>query len=128
MNQETEEWVEKAEGDWGTMIRESLVTEGANLDAVCFHAQQCAEKYFKALLVENGVGFQKTHDLVKLLNDLLLLYPEMDVHSEGAVALTAFGVEFRCPGENADNSDVTDSIKYCTQIRFDIRKALRLDD
>lgn len=47
MNQETEEWVEKAEGDWGTMIRESMVTEGANLDAVCFHAQQCTENISK---------------------------------------------------------------------------------
>lgn len=128
MNQETEEWVEKAEGDWGTMIRESMVTEGANLDAVCFHAQQCAEKYLKALLVENGIAFKKTHDLVKLLNDLKPLYSDLDTHSEGAVALTAFGVEFRYPGENADNSDATDSIKYCTQIRFDARKILRLND
>ena len=41
----TEEWVQKAEGDFGTAQRELLVRDRANYDAVCFHSQQCAEKY-----------------------------------------------------------------------------------
>ena len=48
MNPEISAWVNKAEGDWETMLRESVATEKRNLDAVCFHAQQCAEKYLKA--------------------------------------------------------------------------------
>ena len=34
----------------------------------CFHAQQCAEKYLKAILISRQVAFSKTHDLL-LLND-----------------------------------------------------------
>lgn len=45
MKTETEEWIEKAEGDWAVMNREHKVTDNPNYDAVCFHAQQCAEKY-----------------------------------------------------------------------------------
>jgi len=46
----TSEWVEKAEGDLATAKREIRVRKAPNFDAVCFHAQQCAEKYLKALL------------------------------------------------------------------------------
>ena len=40
----TGEWVEKAEGDFATASREIRVRKAPNFDAVCFHAQQCAEK------------------------------------------------------------------------------------
>jgi HEPN domain-containing protein len=48
----TSEWVEKAEWDFATANREIRVRKSPNFDAVCFHAQQCAEKYLKALLQE----------------------------------------------------------------------------
>jgi hypothetical protein len=44
MNALTREWLDKAEGDYYTALRESRVRRRANYDAVCFHAQQCAEK------------------------------------------------------------------------------------
>jgi HEPN domain-containing protein len=59
----TAEWVEKAEGDFATARRELEIDVNPNFDAVCFHAQQCAEKYLKARLIEAGIRFPKTHDL-----------------------------------------------------------------
>lgn len=47
MNPLTIEWVQKAEGDYATSKREVLVRNYPNYDAVCFHAQQCAEKYLR---------------------------------------------------------------------------------
>ena len=44
------EWVDKAEGDFTTASREWRARKCRNHDAVCFHAQQCIEKYLKALL------------------------------------------------------------------------------
>ena len=44
----TEEWVNKAEGDFATAQREIQVENMPNYDAVCFHSQQCLEKYLKA--------------------------------------------------------------------------------
>jgi HEPN domain-containing protein len=35
-------------------------------DTVCFHAQQCVEKYLKAFLVLEGIDFPKTHDIGKI--------------------------------------------------------------
>ncbi len=49
----TREWIDKAEGDFATASREIRVRKSPNYDAVCFHAQQCAEKYLKALLQES---------------------------------------------------------------------------
>ncbi|MHC4155505.1 MAG: HEPN domain-containing protein [Planctomycetota bacterium] len=61
------EWVAKAEGDFAMMERECAVGSEANYDGICFHAQQCAEKYLKARLCEGGISFSKIHDLVALL-------------------------------------------------------------
>jgi HEPN domain-containing protein len=50
MNPLTTEWIEKAEGDLLTAQREYRARNRPNYDAVCFHAQQTAEKYLKAWL------------------------------------------------------------------------------
>jgi HEPN domain-containing protein len=50
MNPLTVEWVDKAEGDMATAKRELRARKQPNYDATCFHAQQCVEKYLKALL------------------------------------------------------------------------------
>ena len=55
--------------------REAWARKNPNYDGVCFHAQQCAEKYLKALAVELDLPFLRTHDLVILLEELLPVYP-----------------------------------------------------
>jgi len=67
----TREWIDKAEGDFATALREIRVRKSPNYDAVCFHAQQCAEKYLKAMLQEAEVPFGKTHHLIALLEFIL---------------------------------------------------------
>lgn len=44
----SQEWIQKAEGDYATAIREYRARKLPNYDAACFHAQQCVEKYLKA--------------------------------------------------------------------------------
>ena len=62
----TQEWINKAEADFATAQRELQVQQRPNYDAVCFHAQQCIEKYLKACLQEESIAFTKTHDLNRL--------------------------------------------------------------
>ena len=47
----THEWSQKAEGDY-TVAATLWQAESTVYDAICFHAQQCIEKYLKAWLVE----------------------------------------------------------------------------
>jgi HEPN domain-containing protein len=46
----TQEWVEKAEGDFQVAAQIMRRRKQRVYDAACFHAQQTVEKYFKARL------------------------------------------------------------------------------
>ena len=72
MNPITREWVDKAEGDFASAQRELRARKSPNFDAACFH---CIEKYLKARLHEVKIPFPKTHNLLTLLNLLLVIEP-----------------------------------------------------
>ena len=75
MKSSTLEWVEKAEEDWDVALLTLSSRPTKAYNAICFHAQQCAEKYLKGQLQEEGVAFHKTHDLISLLDLLLPSHP-----------------------------------------------------
>ncbi len=52
MNPLTLKWIEKAEGDYITTQKLLPTTNPRLYDIICFHAQQCIEKYLKAWLQE----------------------------------------------------------------------------
>lgn len=123
----TTEWIAKAEGDFAVMERECLVTENPNYDGICFHAQQCAEKYLKARLCEAGISFGKIHDLVVLLDQLLEVEPSWEIFREDLAYLSDFAVIFRYPGESADAESAIDAQHRCRRIRIATRKAIGLE-
>ena len=98
MNPLTLEWIQKAEGDFATAGRELRARKNPNYDAACFHAQQCAEKYLKAILQELSVPFGKSHNLIGLL-DLLLSQDSAweDIRADLEV-LSVYAVGVRYPG------------------------------
>ena len=51
-------WIRKADNDMKTSIDE-LATEHPATDTVCFHMQQCVEKYLKGYLVKMNRIFAK---------------------------------------------------------------------
>ncbi len=84
-----------------------------NYDAACFHTEQCAEKYLKARLQEEGFTFSKTHDLRMLLNLVLPFESNWDGMRPHLQALTAFAVDFRYPRAMADKAIAAEAIKLC---------------
>jgi HEPN domain-containing protein len=123
----TAEWVAKAEGDLAVVERECLVTQNPNYDGICFHAQQCAEKYLKALLCEAGVKFGKIHDLVALLDQVLIEEPTWESFREDLAYLSDFAVAFRYPGESANAETAADAQRRCRRFREAARETLKLD-
>src|SRR5262245_40440222 len=98
MKRATAGWVRKAEHD----IRGAAGLHGRKPplhDLVCFHCQQCVEKYLKALLEEGGLAVHKTHDLLRLLTDLLPHYPSLVKLRRGLAILTDYAVDVRYPGD-----------------------------
>jgi HEPN domain-containing protein len=126
MKQVTSEWIAKADGDFATARRELGATDYPNYDAVCFHAQQCAEKYLKAFLQEAGITFPKTHDLAALLASTLSIEPTWSSMTADLNTLSAFAVEYRYPGESADLDEARESFQKCDNVRQVIRLALHL--
>ncbi len=120
------EWVTKAEGDFAMMERECRAQENPNYDGICFHAQQCAEKYLKAKLCEADITFSKIHDLVVLLEQVLVAEPEWETFREDLAYLSDFAVTFRYPGESADRESALDAQRRCRRFRNVARKALEL--
>ncbi len=61
------DWVQKTENDLKNAIYTLKMEEDCPTDTVCFHAQQCVEKYLKAFLVLRRINFPKTHDIKELI-------------------------------------------------------------
>jgi HEPN domain-containing protein len=123
----TQEWVDKAEGDFATAQRELQVKEKTNYDAVCFHAQQCVEKYLKGYLQESNLDFDKTHELTVLLDALLPIEPTWETMRPMLKVLTGYAVEFRYPGESANQEEAGQALKDCLHIRQVVRERLGTD-
>jgi HEPN domain-containing protein len=120
----TQEWVEKAEGDFATAERELKVRKNPNYDAVCFHAQQCVEKYLKARLQEEGIIFRKTHDLGALLDLLIPTEPSWNVFRNRLNLLTDSAVEVRYPGISVDKTIAREMLMVCREVRQIIKFSL----
>lgn len=102
MNKILAEWIEKAEDDYAVSKREMNVKDGSP-NAVCFHSQQLAEKYFKAFLFKNEVDFPKTHDLIELLRLSIKLNPSIEKCRKELDRLQDYAVLYRYPGASADS-------------------------
>lgn len=113
----TSEWIQKAEGDLATARRELRARTAPNYDAACFHAQQCAEKYLKALLQEAVTPFGKTHNLSLLLDLLKDRYPALELIRPTLAMLSAYAVEYRYPGESADKAVAKQAVKMAEEVK-----------
>lgn len=126
MKKITQEWLEKAEGDWKVATREFNYDEPV-YDIVCFHAHQCVEKYMKAILIENEIHFEKIHDLEILLNQCKEILPELLIQKEALIWLTQYSVRVRYPGFEAMEDDAKKAVKTAEEIREMIRNYFNLE-
>ena len=113
-----------AEADFRTATREVAAEEFPNYDAVCFHAQQSAEKYLKALLVEHGIYFPKTHHLPSLADLLQPVRPEMDTCRAELARLTPYAIDVRYPGGRTVADAAREALTDCARVRSLLRRLL----
>ena len=113
----------KAEVDW-VIARQSSRSKTPLHDGVCFHCQQCAEKYLKALLEELGLTIPRTHNLDDILNLLLPHHPTLRSMRRGLIFLTDFAVDPRYPGENASKRQAAAALRWAERVRTAARALL----
>jgi len=93
-------------------------------DAACFFCQQCLEKYLKARLIEAGIIFPRTHDLLQLLNLCAQVEPLWSSFANVVDAMSDYAVDFRYPGHSATLREARLALKHCRSVRAEIRRAL----
>jgi HEPN domain-containing protein len=123
----THEWSQKAEGDY-TASETLRQAENPVYDAICFHAQQCVEKYLKAWLTQQEIDFPRTHDLEALAKQCLPSLPDLDALMDELRFLTSFAVEIRYPGTFAEAQDAEACWQTAVRARELIRHHLGIED
>jgi HEPN domain-containing protein len=113
---ELKSWIAHAEEDYSA-AKSLLALRKPLLGAVCFHAQQCAEKYLKALLIIKDVDFPKTHDLPTLntlcnQNGILTGFDPQQL-----VDLTKYAIQARYPGSQPTREESKEAIEIAKNIR-----------
>ena len=91
------QWILKADHDFKIGIDES-VTENPATDMICFHMQQCAEKYFKAFLTSRLVKPPRTHDISVLNKECIKIDPSFHI-LENMTYLSDFAIQTRYPDD-----------------------------
>ena len=102
-----QEWLVLAEEDL-LLAQELHDNSSSHLRAICFHSQQAAEKFLKALLASKGISFERTHDIENLVNHLP---PELadPLRTHNILDLTEYAVETSYPSHAAMEIDQTDA-------------------
>ena len=125
MNPLTLEWVQRAEEDYNSAIW--LQQAPAPLrNSICFHAQQCIEKYLKAWLQEADVPVPRTHDLEELLVLIVPTNPTWSQWQPDFKIITEYAVDSRYPGDSATPDDTAHAICVCDAVRQTVRSGLEL--
>jgi len=118
-------WIEKAEHDLQTAAHSLKLGKAGPTDTICFHVQQCVEKYLKALLHARGITFAKTHDVHKLLT-LLPLVDRPMLDQEMQERLTDYATVSRYPDIIADPTlaEARKAVAIARRIRREVRRIL----
>ncbi len=120
-------WLIKADHDLGT-AKVTYLHIPEYRDTIAFHCQQAIEKYLKAYLYHLEIVFNKSHDLVYLLD----LISQKDLFSkelyDKASSLENYSVQLRYPNIVIELSDleIKSSIKIAKEFRDLIIDKLKL--
>ncbi len=101
---EVRRWLQKADHDRigaeAALERDTPVT-----DVAAFHCQQAVEKLLKGYLVYKERDFERTHDLVELLEWCAQFDADFASLQEQVRPLTPYAVRFRYPGPADPSAD-----------------------
>jgi HEPN domain-containing protein len=118
-------WAASAEEDF-VLARTAVRRKQPLASGACFHAQQCAEKYMKALLISKGADFPKTHDLLLLNNLCSTNGILLEIDPKHLNTLADYAVRTRYPGNDPTAEDAKEAIELARLVRDFARKFLGL--
>jgi len=120
-----QEWITKGDNDLKTAVHTLKLGKECPTDTVCYHAQQCVEKYLKAFLVAAEIPFPKTHD-IEILVSLMPKGIGTGLTVEQQRRLTEYAIMTRYPGsyEVILLSEAKQVVKFAQRVQRKMRKLL----
>jgi HEPN domain-containing protein len=101
------------------------LVEDCPTDAVCFHAQQCVEKYLKALLAARQTPFPRVHS-ISALRALLRAAERPSISDSEQERLTDYATVARYPGDYdaIPRSEARRAVALARRVRREARRQL----
>ena len=124
MNGPLKEWIGKAEEDYRTALRMSRYRRDPTPSTICFHCQQCVEKYLKACAVRLGQPVLHIHHLERLLDAIVPLLPALQAQRNDLLTINPFGVAPRYPGFILDMKDAAEAVAAMKRVRLVLRQVI----
>ncbi len=125
VKKKTVEWLRLADDDLRLARHAFKLKSAAPFKLISYHAQQCAEKCFKAYLVFNKIDFPYTHDLAVLLE----LCPSSEDWTndlrKAATLLRTYAVTTRYPGKDkVSKKEALHAVDLAEEVRKTVVRAL----
>ena len=112
------EWLQKAEEDYNAVVK----LEPAETPCViCFHCQQCIEKYLKAFLTACGEIPPPTHNLIRLNSTATEYEKSLDAIYDFLEELNPYSVAIRYPGMSVTSEDAERAIEIMNNLRLRLK-------
>ncbi len=127
MNEESVRmWIQRAEDDFeaGRLL---MTSDRPITWVICFHMQQCAEKYLKAFLIFHGREHPRSHNIQALVNLCAEIDDSFRVLKEwGARELTKYATALRYGEEpyTPDLEETQRAMEIAGRIRAFVREKL----
>lgn len=119
------QWIQKAENDLKNAQHTLGMGADCPYDTVCFHAQQCAEKYIKSLLSFLSIDVPKIHDIGRLIQ-FLPDHIKPSINIEDQEVLTSYAIITRYPGDEEPiaRADAKQTLSIARKVRRFVRSHL----
>jgi HEPN domain-containing protein len=119
------EWLVKAENDLTAAIQIIKMGKAAPMDTICFHAQQCIEKYIKAILVHRAIPVPRTHN-IQVLMRLVPPAARPGLTEDEQTQVTNYAVVTRYPDAGLEISlaDARKALAIARRFRREVRRLL----
>jgi HEPN domain-containing protein len=119
------EWIVMADHDLTAAGQILKLGKAAPVETVCFHAQQCVEKYLKAVLVYRSIPFTKTHE-IRVLMTLVPRRWRPPLEEAVQERLTAYATVARYPesGLNISLTEARKAAALARRVRRQVRQKL----
>lgn len=111
--------------------RVEILLNAGDLEGAGFNIQQALEKYLKGYLLSKGWKLRKTHNLIPLLNEVIVYEPSFRAYIDPCQKITQYYVEERYPSfieSRFSPEEIEESLHIAKKIIDQVRTLTQLDE